>query len=140
MAFFRWLRALGQTKGMKQEIDEELRLHVEMRTADHIAAGMPPEEAARAARRSFGNVQSIREECRAIRGASFGETTLQDLRFAFRQVLKNPGFAIVAVVTLALGIGVNTSMFTGLRAMLLPELSYPDSERLVRVFRTTSHS
>jgi predicted permease len=140
MAFFRWLRSLGQTKWVKREIDDELRLHVEMRTADHIAAGMPPEEAARAARRCFGNVQSIREECRAIRGASLGETTLQDLRFAFRQVLKNPGFAVVAVLTLALGIGLNTSMFTGLRALLLPELPYPDSERLVRVFRTSPHS
>jgi hypothetical protein len=65
---------------------------------------------------------------------------MNDLRFAFRQLLKNPGFTAVAVVTLALGIGVNTSMFTGVHVLLMPGLPYPDSNRLVRVFRTTPHS
>ena len=68
---------------MKREIDEELRFHFEQRTAENIAAGMTPEEAAREARKRFGNVQSVREECRDKRGASFGEDTLRDLRFAF---------------------------------------------------------
>jgi predicted permease len=65
---------------------------------------------------------------------------MNDLKFAFRQLLKNPGFTAVAVVTLALGIGVNTSMFTGVHALLMPELPYPDADRLVRVFRTSPHS
>jgi putative ABC transport system permease protein len=65
---------------------------------------------------------------------------MDDLRFAFRQLLKHPGFTAVAVLTLALGIGVNTSMFSGLQALLLPKLPYPEPDRLVRVFRTSTHS
>ena len=101
VTIWRWLRSLGQTRAVKQEIDEELRLHLEMRTAENIAAGMSSEEAARTARRRFGNVQSIREECREARGASFGETTLQDIRFGLWMLLKNRGFTAVAVLTVA---------------------------------------
>ena len=69
-----WLRirSLGQRREVKREIDEELRFHLEQRTAEHIAAGMALEQAAREARKSYGNMQSIREECRDVRGASFG--------------------------------------------------------------------
>ena len=101
VSFWRFLRSLGQTGAVKQAIDEELRLHLEMRASENIAAGMSPEEAAHAARRRFGNVQSIREECREARGASFSETTLQDVRFGLRMLLKNPGFTAVAMLTVA---------------------------------------
>ena len=137
---WRWLRSFGQTKAMKQEIDEELRFHIEQRTAENLAGGMSPEEAARESRKRFGNMQSVREECRERRGASLGEQTLQDIRFGLRMLGKNPGFTTTAVLTLALGIGVNTSMFSGLQSLLLPKLPYPESDRLVRVFRTSSHS
>ena len=85
MNFFRtlWRKGLsiGHRKTVNREIDDELRFHMEMRTAENIAAGMSPEEAVRAARRRFGNQQTVREECREVRGASFGETTLRDIRF-----------------------------------------------------------
>ncbi len=78
---WRRLRSLGQAKAVKQDIDEELRFHLEQRTAENTAAGMSPEAAAREARKRFGNLQSIREESRDTRGASFGEATVRDICF-----------------------------------------------------------
>ena len=107
---------------------------MEQRTAENIAAGMTPEEARREAWKRFGNVQSVREECRETRGASFFEGALHDLRFAFRQLLKNPGFTAVAVFTLALGIGACVAIFSVFDAVMLRPLPYSDPDRLVRLY------
>src|SRR6266481_3732110 len=93
-------RSLGQKEAAKQEIDDELRFHIEQRTTENIAAGMSPDEAAREARKRFGNLQNVREECREVRRANFGESVFQDIHFAFRVLQKNPGFTTVAVLTL----------------------------------------
>ncbi len=83
------LRSLGERRTVKQEIDEELRFHLEQRTAENLAQGMFPVAAARDARKRFGNLQSVREASRDVRGASFGEAALQDIRFGLRMLRKN---------------------------------------------------
>jgi predicted permease len=127
-------RSLGQNRVVKQEIDDELSFHLEQRTAENIARGMSPEEAAREARKRFGNFQSVREECREVRGADFGRGMLQDLLFNSRVLAKSPGFTIVAVLMLAIGIGSVTAMFSVMRTLIIKPFSSPNGERLVYVW------
>jgi macrolide transport system ATP-binding/permease protein len=130
------LRSLAQRRAVKQEIDEELHFHLEQRKAENVAAGMQPEEAAREARKRFGNFQATREQCRQVRGASFGETMLQDIRFGARTLRKQPGFAAIAIMTLALGIGANTGLFTILNALVWQPLPLKDPTSLVNIHQS----
>jgi putative ABC transport system permease protein len=130
-SFWQKLRSQIRRGAVKHDIDEELRFHIEQRTAENIAAGMSPEEAAREARKRFGNFQTVREQCREKGGANIAEEMWQDMRFSARHLRKNPGFTVVAVLTLALGIGTCTAMFGLVHAVLLKPLPFRDSRRLV---------
>lgn len=124
------LCCLWRRSALKREIDEELRFHLDQRTAENLAAGLSPEEAAREARKRFGNWQAVREQCRETRGTGWGEEVMRDLRFAFRQLAKSPGFTTVAVLSLALGIGAGTAVFSVANAVLLRSLPVPNPHEL----------
>jgi len=128
---FRQMRALFRKEELDQELSEELAFHLGKQIEQNIAAGMSAEEARYAALRSFGGVEQVKEECRDAWGVRFIESLLQDLRFGLRLLTKNPGFTAVAVITLALGIGATTAVFSVVDRLLFRSLPYPEADRLV---------
>ncbi len=123
-------RALFQKQKLDAQMDDEMRSHIEMQTQENINSGMHPDEARYAAQRQFGWVESIKETCRDQRGVSWIENLGQDLRYGARQMLKNPGFTTVAVLTLALGIGANTVIFGFANAILFRPPPFPEPDGL----------
>ena len=133
MGMLNRLAGLFRRSRLEHDLDDEIRLHIELKTQENIAAGMPPEEAHYAALQAFGGVEQKKEECRDADHLRWLEDIFQDVRYGLRQLRRNPGFTIVAVITLALGIGANTAMFSLTYTLLLRSLPFYRPDRIALV-------
>lgn len=133
----RRFRLLFRRDQVEADMAEEMRFHLEQRAADLAADGLPQAEARYAAQRRFGNTGVLQERARDTWGCGWLERALKDFRLALRQLASHPGFSLLAIVTLGLGIGANTSMFSVLNGVMLKPLPYADLDQLDRVYRAT---
>lgn len=126
--------SLLRRRRVDEDLDEELRFHVERMTEENVRRGMAPEEARLAARREFGGAMQIKEELRDLRGLNLVDAVSQDVRYGFRLLRKSPGFAAAAILTVALGIGATTAVFSVVYGVVLQPLPYPEPDRLVQLW------
>ncbi len=130
------LRALFGTRKLDRELDDEIRAHLELAEHEALTAGLKPEEAREAALRNFGGIEQMKENQRDRRGIPALSNLLRDFRYGMGAVARDPGFAVVAIGLLALGIGANAAMFSIVDAVLLKPLPFPQPERMVRVWES----
>ncbi len=134
------IRALTSRSNFETDLTEELRFHLEQYTDDPIRAGSSPEDARRRARREFGGINTVQEDCREARGLRVFDALQRDFSHGVRQLWRNPGFTGIVVLTLALAIGANTAIFSLVNALLLNDLPYPHAERIGTIYVRISGS
>ncbi len=128
-----WLRRLFFRERLEADLDKELRFHFEFQVADKVRSGIPESEARRLTRIEFGGIEQIKEDCRERRGTMWLESLLQDVRYALRRLRKAPGFTLTAMLTLALGIGATTAIFTLVQQVMLQSLPVSRPDQLWRI-------
>ena len=138
MSLWNWLSSrltgVSRRRDREKELDRELESHLELEAEEQQESGMPAEEARYAARRAFGNTTLVQENVREIWSVMWLERFARDVKYAARSLRKSPGFAVIAVLTLALGIGANTAIFSAIDALMLQPLPFAAAEQLVRIY------
>src|SRR5438045_8750313 len=126
-----WWKRLWRRRQMEAQLEKELSFHLEQHTSQLIGRGIPPDEARRQARLALGGPEQVKEKCRDARGTRWLSDLLQDLRYGVRILAKKPGFTAVAVIALALGIGVNTAILSAVNGFVLRPLAVEKPEELI---------
>src|SRR5215813_10980923 len=130
----RRLQMLSQREEFDSDLEEEMKLHIQMRADQQIKEGVSEKAAQAAARRKFGNVLSLREQSREAWGWRWLEQLMQDIRYGVRTIFHAPGFTTITVLTLALGIGGTTAIFSAVYPILFQPLPYPNSDRIAMIW------
>jgi hypothetical protein len=122
---------------VERELDDEFRFHLDQLVDEYIGGGVPPDEARHRALQSIGSLAHLQEECRDMRRVNFVDDLVRDVHYAARNLSRNPGFAVLAVLIMALGIGANTAVFSVVNTVILKRLAYRDPDRIVAITSPT---